>query len=195
MSHWSIESRGAVSYLPPPVTTAVHGSLTLLVIIFSMLSFLAVSVFLFLVTHKLLANIHFAFWLFSVDTILYITCCVYTGTQNIYCSCLMTYCIWWLASRWRKNVRACDNCSFDICCSVQAPIKCSLNVWFCSGVSLFFLVRAHMDYVLGSSDCSYTGLDSFLVSMGPILIFFCSRQLLSWLGGQDIVSLGDDNNG
>lgn len=26
-----------------------------------------------------------------------------------------------------------------------------------------------MDYVLGSSDCSYTGLDSFLVSMGPIL--------------------------
>ena len=59
-----------------------HGSLTLLVIIFSMLSFLAVSVFLFLVTHKLLANIHFAFWLFSVEMILYITC-VYTGTQNI----------------------------------------------------------------------------------------------------------------
>jgi len=26
-----------------------------------------------------------------------------------------------------------------------------------------------MDYVLGSLDCSYTGLDSFLVSMGPIL--------------------------
>lgn len=48
-------------------------------------------------------------------------------------------------------------------------MKCSLNVSFCSGVSLFFLGRAHMDSVLGSSDCSYTGLHSFLVSMGPIL--------------------------
>jgi hypothetical protein len=33
---------------------------------------------------------------------------------------------------------------------------------------LFFLVRAHTDYVLGSSDCSCTCLDNFVVSMGPI---------------------------
>jgi len=52
----------------------------------------------------------FALWLFSVEMILYITCCVYTGTQNIYYSCWMTYCIWWLVSGWSKNVRACDNC-------------------------------------------------------------------------------------
>lgn len=84
-------------------------------------------------------------------------------------SCWLTYCIWWLVSGWSKNVRACDNHSFDICCSVHARIKCLLNIWFCSNVSLFFLVHTHMDYVLGSSDCSYTGLDSFLVSMGPIL--------------------------
>jgi len=78
---------------------------------------------------------------------------------------------------------------------MQAPIKCLLNVWFFSGVSLFFLVREQMEYVLCSSDCSYTGLDSFLVSMGSTFLSFCSRQLLSWLGGQDIINLGDDNNG
>lgn len=94
----------------------------------------------------------------SVEMILYITRCV---------EWLIVYDGWSMDGV--KNVRACENRSFDICCRVHAPIKCSLNVLFCNDVSLFFLVRAHMDYALGSSDCSYTGLDSFLVDMGPIL--------------------------
>lgn len=103
-----------------------HGSLTLLATIFSMLSFLAVSVFLFLV-YRLTNYLPLAFWLFSVEMISTLHVVFILGRRTSIVQ--LDDSLYMMVGQWVDKNR-----SFDICCSGQAPIKWSLKclvLWWC----------------------------------------------------------------